>query len=110
MKHENLNIKEIMEARLHAVDESLHTISAAELQTLADELFPGADHPWLERFHTITGDSASGTFHHAMADDHTHVLYCHDKNVGMWFIRGSGKGLLQMKELKIMKEVVEARA
>ena len=109
MEHENLNIKEIMESRLRAVDESLHTISVAELQALAAELFPAADHPWLERFLTIISDPASGTFYHAMADDRIHVLYCHDKNIGMWFVRGTGKGPLQTKELNIMKEAVEAR-
>ena len=36
------------------------------------------------------------------------ILYCHDKEIGMWFIRGSGKGPLQPEELKIMKEIVEA--
>jgi len=109
MEIENCNIKEIMECRRHAVEESLNTISAAELKALTDELFPDVTHPWLEKFSEVVSDSASGTFHHAIVDDRVHVLYCHDKNIGMWFIRGIGKGPLQPEQLKIMREIVEAR-
>lgn len=109
MQPENLNIKEIMESRRHAVERSLSTISLAELKALTDELFPYVDHPWLEKFSGVVSDPASGTFHHAMADDRVHVLYCDNKNIGMWFIRGSGKGPLQPEELKIMREIVEVK-
>jgi hypothetical protein len=40
-------------------------------------------------------------------DERVHVLYCHDKNIGMWFIRGSGKGPLEPAHLKTIKEIVE---
>jgi hypothetical protein len=110
MQGEELNIKEVLEARRQAVEESLRSIEAAELKALTDELFPWGDHPWLEKFSEVVNDPTSGTFHHAMADDRIHVLYCHNKNIGMWFIRGSGKGPLQPDQLKIMKEIVEAQA
>ena len=92
----------------YAVEESLRIISVDELKALTDELFPYADHPWLETFLNVVSDPTSGTFHHAATDDRIHILYCHDKEIGMWFIRGSGKGPLQPEELKIMKEIVEA--
>lgn len=106
MEHENLNIKEVMESRRRAVEESLHTISAEELRALTDELFPFADHPWLEKFLEVVNDPANGTFHHALVDHRIHILYCHDKDVGMWFIRGVGMGPLQPEQLEIMKDVV----
>lgn len=108
MEHENLNLKEVMESRRHAVEESLRIISVDELKALTDELFPYADHPWLETFLNVVSDPTSGTFHHAVTDDRIQILYCHDKEIGMWFVRGSGKGPLQPEELKIMKEIVEA--
>jgi hypothetical protein len=108
MPNENLNIKEVMESRRHAVEESLHTISAAELKALTDELFPDVTHPWLEKFLAVVNDPTSGTFHHAVTDDRIHLLYCRDRNIGMWFIPGSGKGPLQPEQLKIMREIVEA--
>ena len=109
MEQESFNFKEIMETRRHEVSESLRTISVAELKALTDELFPYVDHPWLEKFSSVINDPSSGTIRHAIVDDHVHVLYCHDKDIGMWFIRGSGKGPLEPVHLKIMKEIVEGR-
>lgn len=63
--------------------ESLRTMSVAELKALIGELFPSAGHPWLEKFLIVINDPASGAFHHAMADERVHVLYCHDKEIGM---------------------------
>ena len=110
MQNEESDIKEIMECRRRAVKESLQPISVAELGALTDELFPSADHPWLEKFLSVINDPASGTFYHALADDRVHLLYCHDKNIGMWFIRGSGKGPLQPEHLAIVKEIVEGKS
>ena len=109
MEQESFNFEEIMKTRRHAVSASLRTISVAELKALTDELFPYVDHPWLEKFSSVINDPSSGTIRHAIVDDHVHVLYCHDKDIGMWFIRGSGKGPLQPEHLAIMKEIVEGR-
>jgi hypothetical protein len=109
MERENLNVKEIVKSRRHSIDESLRTISVAELKALTNELFPYSEHPWLEKFLDVINDPASGTIHDAMADERIHVLYCHDKQIGMWFIRGIGKGPLQREELEIMQEIVERR-
>jgi hypothetical protein len=108
MEIENLNLEEIMEARRQAVEKSLRTISVAELKALTDELFPYIDHPWLEKFSSVINDPSSGTMRHAIVDDRVHVLYCHDKDIGMWFIPGIGKGPLEPVHLKIMKEIVAA--
>jgi hypothetical protein len=91
------------------VTTSLRTISVAELKALTDDFFPYADHPWLEKFSSVINDPASGTIHHAVVDDRVHILYCHDKDIGMWFILGVGKGPLEPVHLKIMKEIVEGR-
>jgi hypothetical protein len=109
MGYDNLNIKEVMESRRQAVEESLHTISVEELKALIDELFPYVEHPWLEKFLSVINDPTSGTFHHALVDDSIHVLYCHDKDIGMWFIRGTGRGPLQREHLEILKGIVEGR-
>ena len=98
-----------MESRRHEAEESLRTISVAELKTLTDALFPDVTHPWLEKFSEVVSDPASGTFLHAIVDECAHVLYCHTKNIGMWFIQDIGKGPLQPDQLEIMREIVEAR-
>lgn len=110
MEHETFDIKEIMESRRHDAEESLRTISVVELKALTDALFPDVTHPWLERFSEVVSDPASGTFYQAIVDERVHVLYCHDKNIGMWFIEGIGKGPLQPAQLEIMRKMVEARS
>jgi hypothetical protein len=109
MQHEDPNITEIMESRRHAVEESLGTISGAELKALSEELFRQPDHPMLGKFLDVINDPDSGTFHHAHAGDRIEVLYCQSKDVGMWFIPGFATGRLEPHELKIMKEIVQAR-
>ena len=109
MQNEELDIKVAMESQHHAVEESLDAISAAELKALTDELFPYFDHPWLAKFSEVVNDPASGTFHHAVVDDRVHVLYCHAKDIGLWFIRGIGIGPLQSEHLGIMRGIVEGR-
>ncbi len=76
MEHENLNLKEVMESRRHAVEESLRIISVDELKALTDKLFPYADHPWLETFLNVVSDPTSGTFHHAVTDDRLDEVNC----------------------------------
>ena len=107
MESETFNFREIMESRRNAVADSLCAINATEVKALTDELFPYVDHPWLEKFAEVVSDPASGTFYHAVVDERVHVLYCHGKNIGMWFILGVGKGPLQPEQLEIMRKVVE---
>jgi hypothetical protein len=109
MERESLNIEEIMRMRRHAVEESLRTISVAELNALTDEVFRYADHPFLPEFVSVVNDSSSGVFHHAHAGNRIQVLYCQGKDVGMWFLPGVGTGRLEPRELKIMREVVRTR-
>jgi hypothetical protein len=109
MKPENLDLNEILKARSDAAKKSLRTISVPEIEALTEVIFPDADHPWLEKIWEVVSDPTSGTFHHAVLDDHIEVLYCHDKNIGLWFIPGIGKGPLLPNHLKAMRQVVEAR-
>ena len=106
MEQETFNIKEIIESRRHAAEKSLRTIGAEELKALADELFPYSDHPWLEKFSEVVNDPASGPIYHALVGDRIEVLYCRNKDIGMWFIHGIGSGPLQPDQLKIMQEIV----
>jgi hypothetical protein len=40
--------------------------------------------------------------------DNVHIVYCRDKDKGMWFRLGSGMGPLQARGKKVMKETIEA--
>lgn len=106
---ENLNMDDITEARGKAIAETIKTISVEELKALCEALFPYIDHPWREKVFTFINENAGATFHHAVTHDRVHVIYCHDKDRGMWFLPGSGMGPMQPKGLKILKEIVEGK-
>ena len=77
------------------------------MKKLGEGLFPYLDHPWREKFFAFLSENRDATFHHGQTDDRVHVLYCHVRNRGIWFLPGSGMGPLQEKGLSIMKQIVE---
>ena len=74
---------------------------------LGEGLFPFIDHPWREKFFNFLTENSDAPFHHATTHDGVHIIYCHAKERGIWFLPGSGMGPLQPKGLKILKEIVE---
>jgi hypothetical protein len=109
MPSENLNIDEITEARRKAIAESIHPISVEELEALGEQLFPFVDHPWREMYFGFINENRGAMFHHAKTNDRIQIIYCHAKEKGIWFLPGSGKGPMQPKGLKILKEIVEGK-
>lgn len=103
------NMDEITEARRKSIAETIKPIDIEELKTLCEGLFPYIDHPWRDAVFTFIGENSSADFHHAVTNDHVHVLYCHGKDRGMWFLPGSGMGPLQEKGRKLLKEIVEGK-
>jgi hypothetical protein len=107
MKSENLNMEEITEARRKAIAASIRPISVEELKKLGEELFPFLDHPWREKFFGFIAENSSTVFHHATTHDHIHIIYCHAKSRGLWFLPEGGLGPMQPKGLEILKQIVE---
>jgi hypothetical protein len=100
---------EINEARRKAIAESIRPIPVEELKALCEGLFPNTDHPWRTAVFTFINDNPGATFHHASTNDRIHVIYCPDKDKGMWFTPGSGMGPMQPKGLKILKEILAGK-
>ena len=48
-------------------------------------------------------ENPGATFHHAVTSDNVTIVYCRDKDKGMWFLPGSGMGRLQARGKKVMK-------
>ena len=110
MERENLDINSIMEERGHAVEASLRNISTEELKQLEPVLFPDVTHPWLAPYHRFIEENSGSLFYHGKADDRTHVLYCRQKETGMWFIPGVAVGMLQPGALEGMRSIVDGRS
>lgn len=104
---ETFDFDAIMEKRRTAVEQSLRPISSDELKSLGEEIFPYPDDSWREAFFTFIEENAGSTFYYATTQDRIHVLYCRDKDKGMWFMPGRGKGRMQVRGLAIMKEIVD---
>jgi hypothetical protein len=109
MPSENLNMDDLTEARRKSIAETIKSIGIEELKALCEGLFPNFDHPWREKVFTFISENAGATFHHAVTHDRVHIIYCHAKDRGMWFMPGSGMGPMQPKGLKILKEIVEGK-
>ncbi|MGV3531261.1 MAG: hypothetical protein ACO1QR_02750 [Chthoniobacteraceae bacterium] len=100
---------ELTEERSTAIKKSIRTISLDELNALGEGLFPYTDHPWREAFFSFLAQNPTGTFHHATTHDRVHIIYCSDKDKGLWFTPGSGLGPLQEKGRRILKEIIEGK-
>ena len=106
MPSENLNMEELTDERRQAIENSIRTISLDELKALGDKLFPFLDHPWREKYYSFLTENANCTFHHATTRDGIHFVYCQEKDQGIWFLPGSGRGPLQETGRKIFKAIV----
>jgi hypothetical protein len=107
MNPDYVDIDTLMEERRRAVQESIHPIDAAELKSLGEQLFPLADDPWREAYFGFLAENPGCVFHYAITHDGVHVLYCRSAEKGIWFVPEVGRGPLQERGLKILKEIVD---
>ena len=107
MSSESYDFNQIMETRREAVASNIRPISAPELKALGEKLFPYLDDSWRGVYFSFLEENPGGTFFYASTQDDIHVVYNRDKNKGLWFIPGAGKGPLQERGLKILKEIVD---
>ena len=103
-------MEELTDERRKRIEETIHSISVQELKSLGEGLFPQVDHPWREKFFNFITENSGCTFDHAVTHDGVHILYCREKERGMWFTPGSGMGPLQSKGLGILKEIVAGKS
>jgi hypothetical protein len=94
--------------RRKAVQASLRVISVEELKKIGEQIFHFADDPWREKFFGFIAEHPGATFHHAITSDNVNIVYCLDKDRGMWFMPGTGMGPLQERGRRAMKEIIQA--
>ena len=107
MLPENLNISEITDERRKALQETIRPITVEELKTVGEEIFPYHDSAWRERYYEFLAENPGSTFYHGTTREGIHIIYCHTKEKGIWYLPGSGLGPLMEKGLKTMKKIVE---
>ena len=116
MPFDKIDIESITEERRKSVAKSIRAASGEELRKLGDEVFHDLDDPWREEFFKFIEQHSDATIYHAIASveasyrdsvlDGVHILYCPDKDKGIWFMPGVGKGILSPAGWQMMKEAV----
>lgn len=110
MSSENLDFESIMKKRRKALEESTRIISFGELKSLGEEIFEKQpSHPWKESFDQFLRENPYGTFYHGRTNDKFQIIYCREKEKGIWYLPGSGMGILMDKGIATMKEIISER-
>jgi hypothetical protein len=100
-------LHEITEARLKAIESSIEPISTEQLKQLVEGLFSYPDHPWQAKISGFIAENNDATFYHAKAGPQLHVLYCPEKERGIWFLLGRAMGPIQPGTLAALKKMVK---
>ena len=107
MAFEKFDLESLNKERLKAIAKTIRMISIEEVKKLGEELFPMAGDPWREAFFGFLKENPGSTYHHATTSDGVNLVYCRDKDKGIWFIPGSGLGPLQARGRDVMKKMIE---
>jgi hypothetical protein len=110
MPFDKIDIDSITEERRKSVAKSIRPAPVEELKNLGEEVFHDADDPWRETFFRFIKEHSHATIFHATSTDGVHFLYCRDEDRGIWFLPGSGKGILSPRGRQMMKEASEGRS
>ncbi|MFL6528894.1 MAG: hypothetical protein ACJ8KX_00355 [Chthoniobacterales bacterium] len=108
MSLEKLDFEHLTDERRKAIAKSLRTISPEEMKKMGEELFKYADDPWRTAYFDFIAENPGATCHHAITNDGVNLLYCREKDRGIWFLPGSGMGPLQTRGCETMKLSIEA--
>jgi len=109
MPFDTFNLENLTKERRQAMAQTLRTVSSEELKNIGNEIFRFADDPWRHAFFDFIAQNPGATFHHAVTSDNVNIVFCRDKDKGMWFLPGSGMGPLQDRGKKIMKEMIQKK-
>ena len=109
MALEKFDLENLDKERRKALARSIRTISIEELKAIGDQIFRYADDPWREAFFKFIAENPGATFHHAVMSDGVNIVYCRDKDKGIWFLPGSGLGPLQETGRKAMSEIIRGK-
>ena len=110
MPFDKIDIESITKERRKSIAKSIRTISVEDLKKLGDEVFHDLVDPWRQTFFQFIAEHSHATIHHAIASDGVNMLYCRDEDRGIWFVPGTGKGILSPAGRQMMREGIEGRS
>ena len=96
-----------VENRRTMVQKTIRVASYEELKEMGERLFPVVTDPWYVRFSEFLESHRSSKFYRAEVPGGADVIYCREENKGVWFLPGSGMGIVQPKGLQMLAEIVD---
>ena len=108
MPFEKFDLEDRDKERRKAIAKSIRIISVEELKKLGEEIFEEPDRPWRETFLQFIAEHPGATSYQASAGEGVIFLYARDEDKGLWYLPGSGIGLLSVAGQEMMKEAIAA--
>lgn len=97
-----------MENRRVAVRKTIRRATLEELKELGVKRFPIVTDPWCERYNEFLKQHGDAKFYRAETHEGAEIVYCRDSGQGVWFLPGSGMGIIQPKGLQMLAETVDS--
>ena len=96
-----------MDNRRAWVRKTIRPVTVEELRQLGVERFPIVTDPWCERYNAFLSEHPGARFYRAEIPEGAEIVYCRDTGQGIWFLPGSGMGIIQPKNLQVLAEIVD---
>ena len=97
-----------METRRAMVQQTIRPVTYEELKALGESHFTIVTDPWYVRFNEFLNQYKDAKFYQAEGPGGARIIYCRDGAKGVWFLPGSGMGIIQPKGLGMLAEIVDA--
>jgi hypothetical protein len=108
MNHDDDWPEDAMENRRAMIRQTIRPASYEELKHLEEANFPVVSDPWFVRFNEFLEAHKTSRFYRAEVPGGAQVVYCREGEKGVWFLAGSGMGIIQPKGLQMLREIVDA--
>ena len=97
-----------LEIRKQRIQESIRPATYEELKLLGEKRFPIVNDPWCEKFNRFLDLHKEATFYLAKSPEGAEIAYCRETESAIWFLPGSGMGIVQAKGLRMLAEIVDS--
>jgi hypothetical protein len=103
-----VDMETLSKERRKALQETLQSMTVAELRKIVKELSDFEGDPWQEKFLRVVETHPQESFYRAVTQEGAIILYCPGEDTGVWFLPGSGMGPLPEEAKRHMKEAIAA--
>ena len=103
-----VDMETLSEERRKALQETLQSMTVAELREIVKELSDFEGDPSQENFVSVIEAHPEASFYRAVTQEGAIILYCPGEDTGVWFLPGSGMGPLPEQAKRHMKEAIAA--